>query len=172
LIFAIVLGGVLVFMMSAADRGAAGAQAQPQTACSLLTHDEIQALAPKQHVPDGVASTIASLDFATCRYIWGTGAQRVTLDVSLNPATRVYAGMTADAIKRGLASLIVPETADASIADVGQAAIFKVYSAVAVGASAYLNDRILQVSLEGIDAPEQKGQVISLLKSAASRLPR
>jgi hypothetical protein len=48
--------------------------------------------------------------------------------------------------------------------------MFKSYSSVYATASAYLKDRYLQVTLDGIDARDRKGQLISLLKSAASRL--
>jgi hypothetical protein len=64
----------------------------------------------------------------------------------------------------------VPETTDAAIPDVGEAAVFKAYSSVYATATTYLKDRILQVNLEGVDAREKKEQLIALLKSAASRL--
>jgi hypothetical protein len=82
----------------------------------------------------------------------------------------MYVGLNADAIKQALTSTIVPDTADASISDVGQAALFKTYSAVYVGAAAFLKDRILQVNVDGIDAPDMKDEVITLLKAASSRL--
>ena len=146
------------------------AQAPAQNACGLLKSEEIQALAPKQAVPSGVASAVESLSLSSCRYTWGTGAGRMMLEVTINPASRMYVGLNADAIKQALTSTIVPDTADASISDVGQAASFKTYSAVYVGASALVKDRILQVNLDGVDARDMKGQVITLLKAASSRL--
>jgi len=144
--------------------------AQGQHPCGLLTMDEVQALVPKVHVDAGVATSIPSVDFFACHYTWGAGATRSTLAVSVNSASRMYAGLNADAIRQGLTSSIVAATSDQTIPDVGQAAVFKNYSAAYVGASAYVKDRILQISLDGDVAPAMKGQLISLLKSAASRL--
>jgi hypothetical protein len=146
-----------------------GAAAQAPNPCALLTIEEVQTLAPKdEHVSQGVPA--ANQDVGTCRYTWGAGVDRYALIVSVNSAPRVFAGMTADAIKQSLVSSVVPETADSVISDVGNAAVFKSYSRVYAGASAYLKDRILQVQLDGFDAPERKGGLISLLKSAVSRM--
>ena len=147
------------------------AAAQGSNPCALLTIEEVQSLAPKEeHVSQGVAATNQDVGSSTCRYTWGAGVDRYVLVVSVNSAPRVFVGMTADAIKQSLVSSVVPETADSVISDVGTAAVFKSYSRVYAGASAYLNDRILQVQLDGFDAPERKGGLISLLKSAVSRM--
>jgi hypothetical protein len=82
----------------------------------------------------------------------------------------VFAGMSADSIKQGLASSVVAGTADSTLAEIGQTAVFRAYSPAYVGASAYVKDRILQVNLEGTDARDKKDQVIALLKAAAARL--
>ena len=144
--------------------------AQGQNRCALLTVDEVHALAPKEQVSDGVASAIASNEFFTCHYRWGMGAGRYTLEVSVNPASRAFAGSGADSIKQGLLSSVAPGTTDAVVTEIGEAAVFKAYSPAYAGASAYLKDRLLQVNLEGVDAREKKAQLISLLKSAAARL--
>jgi len=148
---------------------AGGPLAAQQNPCMLLTTDEVQALAPKQHVSDGVRAAL-SPDSVTCRYTWGTGNGRYALTVSVNTASRMFAGMNADAIKRGLMSSVMPGTADAAIPDVGDAAAFKAYSALYASASAYLKDRVVQVNLDGLDARDSRAQLIALLKSAASRL--
>jgi hypothetical protein len=145
-------------------------QASASNPCALLTSDEIQALVPKEHVDAGVPTTIASLDSATCRYTWGLGTGSSSLVISVNPAARMFIGMNADSIKQLFVSSIVSETEDAAIPDVGQAAVFKAYSPAYVSATAYVKDRILQVALDRLDARDKKGEVISLLKSAASRL--
>jgi hypothetical protein len=144
--------------------------AQAQKPCELLASDEIQALAPQQQVGNGVASTSLGLDSSTCRYSWGEGTGRYALAISISPASRMFAGLSADAIKQSLVKAVVPETSDESIPDVGEAAVFKSSSSVYATASAYLKDRVLQVTLDGIDARDRKAQVIALLKSAASRL--
>jgi hypothetical protein len=148
-----------------------GGAAPGQNPCALLTVEEVQSLAPKEEqVSQGAAATNSDVGSSTCRYTWGAGVGRYSLVVSVNPAPRVFTGMTPDAIKQALVSSAVPETADAVIPDVGNAAVFKSYSRVYAGASAYLKDRVLQVQLDGFDAPEWKGGLISLLKSAASRM--
>jgi hypothetical protein len=64
------------------------------------------------------------------------------------------------------------ETEDAAISDVGETGVFKAHSSLYVTASAYLKGRVLQLSLDGFDAREKKGQLLSLLKSAASRMQK
>jgi hypothetical protein len=59
---------------------------------------------------------------------------------------------------------------DEVISDVGDTAVFKAYSPLYVSASALVKGRILHLNLDGLDARDKKGQLISLLKSAASRL--
>jgi hypothetical protein len=144
--------------------------AQGQKPCELLASDEIQALAPNQRISQGVASTLEGVDSSTCRYTWGDATGRFMLAVSIDPASRMFAGMSAESIKQSLAKAVTPETSDESIPDVGEAAIFKSSSSVYATASAYLKGRILQLTLDGVDARDRKGQLIALLKSAASRL--
>ncbi len=82
----------------------------------------------------------------------------------------MYVGLTPDAGKQKLASTIVPETDDAAISDVGDAGVFKAHSSLYVTASAFVKGRVQQLSVDGFDARDQKGQLLSLLKSAAARL--
>jgi hypothetical protein len=168
----VALALVLAFAGASLGTAAPGGivAAQEPNPCALLTMDEVQALAPKDQIGKGVADTIQALSSFACRYTWGVGVNRYTLSVFVNPASRVFAGMNADSIKQGLLSSVVPETADAAIPEIGQAAVFRAYSPVYVSGNAYVKDRILQVTLDGFDAREKKGPVISLLKSAASRL--
>jgi hypothetical protein len=149
--------------------GGRTALAQPQT-CGLLTTDEVQALAPQQDVTNAEVSPNQGSGAVTCRYMWGTGNEHFTLALSVQPASRMFAGMSADAIKQHMLKSVTPETSDESIPDVGEAAVFKGASSVYVTASAYVKDRVLLVTLDGIDAADRKAQLIALLKSAASRL--
>jgi len=144
--------------------------AQPQT-CGLLTSDEVQALAPKQTIGDAAVAEQGN-GAVTCRYAWGSapGPGHYTLSLSVRPSARVFVGMNAAAIKQGVLATVTPNTVDEAIPDLGEAAVFKSSSSVYATASAYLKDRYLQVTLDGIDARDSKGQLISLLKSAASRL--
>jgi hypothetical protein len=169
LVFAVVLGlSIAAHGASVPGRGTVAAQGlQP---CALLTTDEIETLAPNGEVSEGTSSAFEALDSSTCRYTWGSGVDRFTLAVYVNPASRAFAGMSPDTIKSSLLSSVTPGTADATIPDVGEAAVFKTYSSVHVSASAYAKGRLLQVNLDGIDARDKKDQLISLLKSAASRL--
>jgi hypothetical protein len=166
---ALALGLALVAAATSEWNGGA-VSAQSSNACTLLNMDEIQALASDDLISDGAAIAIQPPDFSSCRYTWGAGAGRYTLAVSINSASRMFAGMSGDSIERSLLSPVVPETSDVAIPDVGEAAIFKAYSSVYVTASTYLKDRILQVNLEGVDAREKKEQLIALLRAAASRL--
>src|SRR5262245_21612719 len=73
--------------------------AQPQT-CGLLTSDEVQALAPKQTVTGADVSRNQGSGSVTCRYIWGAGNGHFTLALSVQAASSMFAGMSADAIKQ------------------------------------------------------------------------
>jgi hypothetical protein len=144
--------------------------AQGLSPCALLTAEEIQTIVPKEHMASGVARAVSALDSFGCRFTWGAGTGHFTLDVAVNPASRMFAGMSADAAKQALLSSVIPGTSDAVVPDIGEAAVFKVHSPLYANVSAYVKNRVLQVSLDGIDAPDWKAELISLLKSAASRL--
>ena len=137
------------------------AQATPGPAtCTLVPAAEVEPLAGKASVSERSA----------CRYSWGEGTGRHTLDVSTSDPKQMFAGIAPDLIKQQLQASVAPETADAVIPDVGEAAVFKADSAAYVHATAYVKGRMLHVVLDGYDALTRKDQVIALLKSAASRL--
>jgi len=147
------------------------AQGNATNPCGLLTVEEVQGLGtPKEHASNGVAAASPAQEVFTCRYTWGTGTDRYTFAVSVNSASSTFVGMSGEAIKQNLVSSVKSGTTDATIPDVGEAAIFKADSSVYAGASAYLKGRLLQLHLDGVDARDKKDQLISLLKSAASRL--
>jgi hypothetical protein len=150
--------------------GGGTAAAQSSGPCALLMTDEIEPLASNATIADGVSKSLETVGLSTCRYTWGEGVGRFKLDVTVNEASRMFAGKGPDLIKQGLSESVTAGTADAVIPDIGEAAVFKADSLVYVHATAYLKGRILQVHLDGYDAREKKDQVIALLKSAASRL--
>lgn len=152
----------------AGGRGTVSAQAP--NACGLLTIAEIQPLAPKANIAAGVSSSLQSVGTATCRYTWGVGADRFTLDVIVNEASRTFPGSSPDQVKQRLTESVRVGTADAVLSDVGEAAVFKSDSPLYANATAALKGRILEVHLDGFVAREKKDQVIALLKSAVSRL--
>jgi hypothetical protein len=142
--------------------------AQAPNPCALLTTDDVQSFAA--NAGEGVPSTIASVNYGSCRYAWGAGTDRFKLNVIVQDASRTFPGMTPDQIKQALLKSVKPETTDAVISDIGEAAVFKSDSAYYATATAFLKGRLLQVSVDGVDAREKKDQAIALLKSAASRL--
>ena len=142
--------------------------AQAPNPCALLTSDDAQSFAAS--AGEGVPSTVPSVNYATCRYAWGAGTDRFKLSVIVQDASRTFPGMTPDQIKQVLLKSVKPETTDAVISDIGEAAVFKADSAYYATATALLKGRLLQVSVDGVDAREKKDQAIALLKSAASRL--
>jgi hypothetical protein len=144
--------------------------AQALNPCALLMVDEIQPLAVKASVADGVPNSLQAFGWFTCRYTWGVGTGRFKLDVSVNEASRMFPGMSPDQIKQRLLESVTAGTADAVIPEIGEAAVFKPDSPVYASATAFVKGRIVGVHLDGIDAREKKDQLIGLLKSAASRL--
>jgi hypothetical protein len=154
---------------AASQRSQSVLAAQAASPCALVMVEEIEPLA-NTIVGEGVPGSLAAAGTSSCRFAWGTGAWRHTLDVIVRDASRVFPGAGPDSIKQGLAASAKPETTDSVIADVGEAAVFKSESPVFAYATAYLKGRILQVRLDGADALEGKAHVVAILKSAAARL--
>ena len=154
---------------SGVERGHGVVAAQASNPCALLTTDEIQPLAGNATIADGLPNTQAA-GWLRCRYAWGAGASRSTLDVSVNEAARMYPGVSPERIKQQLLESVRPETADAVIPDIGEAAVFRPDSPAYAAATAVIRGRILQVHLDGVYARDKKDQVIELLKLAAARL--
>ena len=144
--------------------------AQAPNPCALLTSDEVESFAANAGVGDGVASSLTSFEYATCRYRWGAGTKRVTLEVTVYDATRRFPAMNPDQVKQQLLASVRPGTAESVIEDVGEAAVFRSDSPLYATATAFLKGRILGVHVDGLVAREKKDQAIALLKSAASRL--
>src|SRR5262245_42310989 len=162
-----------VAMVAAGLSAASGSSiltAQGSGACALLTTDEIRPLALKATVGDGVPVSGEGAGFTGCRYAWGEGTGRVKLDVTVSEASRIFAGASPDQVKQRLQASVTAGTADAVVADVGEAAAFRAESPYYVHATALAKGRIVQVRLDGVDARDKKDQVIALLKSAVSRL--
>jgi hypothetical protein len=144
--------------------------AQASNACALLKVDEIEPLAGKASVAEGVSNSIPASGYDACRFMWGVGADRFKLDVTVNEASRMYPGMSPDQIKQRLVESVKAGTADAVLSEIGEAAVFKPDSPVYASAFALVKGRILGVHLDGAFARDKKDQVIGLLKTAASRL--
>ena len=166
---AFVLGLALVITGASSPGGVDGTvSAQELNPCALLTVDEIEPLAAKTSVADGVSNSLPG--YVACRYLWGVGLGRFTLDVTVNEASRMFAGMSPEQIRQRLLESVRAGTDDAVISEIGEAAVFKPDSPVYASATAFVKGRILAVHLDGIFAREKKDQVVELLKSAASRL--
>jgi len=144
--------------------------AQTPGACALLTADEVEAVAVKSSVAPGVSNALPDYGYGACRYSWGAGTGRFTLEVVVIEAARMFPGMSPDQIKHRLLESVRPDTSDAVISEVGEAAVFKPDSPLYASATALVKGRILQVRLDGAYVLERKDQVVGLLKSAALRL--
>jgi len=160
----------LAMIAAAIPAPGSATQAQASTPCAVLTADDVKPLASLASVEAGVALSFAPAGYSACRYAWGAGLDRYKLEVSVSEGSRMFTGASADGIKQGLLATVRPETADSTIPDVGDAAVFKADSPAYAYATAYVKGRIVQVHLDGLDARTKKDQVIALLKTAASRL--
>ena len=161
---------IVAILATAPGSREALAAAQGSGPCALLKADDIHALAYPASVTDGVPASFAPAGYSACHYAWGEGVNRHKLDLTVSDGTRMFAGMGPDAVKQGVLSTVRAETADTTIPDVGDAAVFTADSPAYVHATALVKGRILQVHLEGVDARDRKDQMIALLKSAAARL--
>jgi hypothetical protein len=159
-----------LIVAAGSSTGTAAVAEQASNPCALLKTDEIQPVAVNASIADGVQASLPSIGMVSCRYTWGEGTGKYKLDVIVNDAAKMFPGLGPDQIKKALAESVKPGTADTAISDVGEAAIFKADSYVYTRTTAYLKGQVLQIHLDGIDAQEKKGQLIGLLKSAASRL--
>lgn len=162
-------------LFTAAGAGSLAAQAppagQPAGPCALLKTDEVQSLANKNvAVSEGVAASISVIGSSTCSYAWGAGAERYTLDVTVNDAARVFPGLAPAAVGERVHAAITGSAPASPSLGIGDVSVYKEDSPLFVHATSFLKGRILQVQLGGIDAIEKKDQVISLLTTAASRL--
>jgi hypothetical protein len=54
----------------------------------LNRRSEIEPLAANTSVADGVSNTLPASGYFACRYMWGVGVGRFTLDVTINEASR------------------------------------------------------------------------------------
>ena len=138
-------------------------------ACVIIGSLLLGPLAGNATIADGLPNSPAAGSLR-CRYAWGTGTGRSTLDVTVNDAARMYAGASPERITQQLLQSVRPETDDAIIPEVGEAAVFRPDSPAYAGATAFIKGRILQVHLDGVYARDKKDQVIELLKLAAARL--
>jgi hypothetical protein len=168
---AFVLGTAMVGAGVSSLAGGDGAvSAQAQDPCALLTASEIQPLAAKANIGDGVPNSTPAIGSISCRYAWGVGVNRLTVNVNVTEASRMFPGLSPDQIKQRLVESVRVGSADAIIPDVGDAAVFKADSPYYASATASVKGRILEVHVDGAVAREKRDQVISLLKSAVSRL--
>jgi hypothetical protein len=167
---AFVLGLALVAAAPAGPGRVDGTvSAQALDPCALVTVDDVEPVA-NASVAAGVAKSSPDSGYFSCRYMWGIGTGRFTLDVTVNDASRMFSGMTPEQIKQRLLESVKTGTADAVVPEVGEAAVFKPDSPVYASAFALVKGRILEVHLDGAFAREKKDQVVGLLKSAAARL--
>ena len=167
---AFVLGLALVAAGAPGPESFGILSAQAPNPCALLTLDEIKPVASNQSVADGVPNTIPAVGYAGCRYVWGEGVGRFTLEVTINDSSRMFTGMSPDQIKQQLLASVRAGTNDAVIPEIGQAAVFRPDSPVYATATALVKGQLLRVHLDGLFAGEKKDQVVELLKSAAARL--
>ena len=156
--FAFVLALALV-VTGAPGPGRVGGtlSAQALNPCALLTVDEIESLTANSTVADGVPNSFPDIGYATCRYTWGAGTGRFTLDVAVTEASRMFPGMSPDQIKQQLVGSVRTGTYDALITETGDAAVFKPDSPVYATATSFLKGRILQVHLDGLFAGREEG---------------
>jgi len=167
LVLGMAMVGAGVFS-SAAGGGMVSAQAM--NPCSLLTTSDIQPLAAKATIADGVPNAQPAIGAVSCRYTSGVGVNRLIVNITVTESSRMYPGLSPDQVKQKLLESVKAGTADAVIADVGQGAVFKAESPYHSTATASVKGRILEVQVDGAVAREKKDQVIALLKTAAGKL--
>lgn len=140
--------------------------AQALKPCALLTSAEVKSVATSPP-GEGVAEFLAPTASHTCVYKWAARDFSPSLVVTASDASKMYPGMSAEMLKMGL----LAGKDMTAIPGIGDAAGYKSDSPTAVLAIALLKGKVLTVTYRGTDAVAKKGQVVGLLKSAASRLP-
>jgi len=145
------------------------ASEQNVSPCALVTASDVQSLAAKSSVGEGVAGAQPGSGAVSCRYTWGAGVDKKTVSVVVTDQAKIFPGLSPDQVKQRLAASIKTGTTDALIPDVGQGAVFKADSPYYATATAVVKGRILELHVDGLDARQEKDALISLLKTAAAR---
>lgn len=146
------------------------AVAAPKDPCTLLTHAEVQALAPGAKIGNGVATKMEEIGIE-CEWKWGAGSGAQSLVVALGDNAKTYPGLSLADLTQGLmAKAAVPGATAVAVTGVGHPAIFDSSSPSRAEATALVKSFTVQVSLFAPDARARKAQVVSLLKSAVGRL--
>jgi len=166
---AFVLGMAIAGAGVSVSAGRGAVSTQDVNACAMVTASDVQSLAAKMSVGEGVPSAQPAIGAVSCRYTWGAGVDKRTVNVVVTDQARMFPGMNADQIKQRLAASVKAGTTDAVIADVGQGAVFKADSPYYATATAVVKGRILEVHVDGLDARQKKDELVSLLKTAAAR---
>jgi len=158
--------------------GGALAATLPKDPCALLKPADVQILAPKDKIGDGVADASALPLGTECRYTWGPRTKEwgeSELTVMVMDASKAFHGLSAETIEQGV--MLKAKTKDAGpdaavIPGIGDAAVFT-YEARSHNAmaEAYIHkkDAHVAVTYHG-DSLANKDKVIALLKLAADRL--
>jgi len=169
---------IVVLLLVAIAAGGALAATLPKDPCVLLKPADVQVLAPKDKIGDGVVDASA-LPLATqCRYTWGPRTKEwgeSELTVVIMDASKAFQGLSPETIAQGV--ILRAKTKDAGpdaavIPGIGDAAVFtyeaRPHNAMA---EAYIKkkDAHIAVTYHG-DSLANKDKVIALLKLAADRL--
>jgi hypothetical protein len=153
---------------------AAGVSALPDP-CTLVRALDLQALFQNGPAGPGAVEKHPEIGSATCTYQWGTGSNaysgRFNFHVTVSELSKTYPGTDREVLKAGLlAETKKPGENAVAISGVGDAAIYKSGSPIRSETTAIVKAFFLQVDLDGPDGRGKKDQVISLLKTAASRM--
>jgi hypothetical protein len=151
-----------------------GRQSQVQDPCTLLTADQVQALAKGHTIPPGTSQTVSGpMGVTRCRYEWGTAGQatagKYTLDVTLSDAAKAYPGAKPGDIKEALARPAAGDPPAIILPKTGDGAYFKSSGTTRSDAVALVNGMVLEITLQGPGASGKRNQVIALLRSAVQR---
>jgi hypothetical protein len=140
-------------------------------ACSLLTKADVQVFAGSGAQVNGGFASSGYMESQTCVYWWMIGTEKQSLDVSTVPAAKRYPDSTPESINyllKGERKDLKPT--QAAIPGVGEIAIYENQSPRTSTAIAHVKGMILRVEHEGPGSATRKDALISVLKTAASRL--
>lgn len=166
--------GMNALLLTLVAAGPPGRGSQDLDPCTLLTAEQVQALAPGQTIPAGASQTVSGpMGVTRCRYEWGKAGQatatKYTLDVTLSDASKAYPGAKPGDIKEALARPAAGEPPAILLPKTGDGAYYKSSGTTRSDAVALVNGMVLEITLQGPGASGRRNQVIALLRSAVQR---
>jgi hypothetical protein len=134
---------------------------------------ELESLTEGAKISNGRPDTLAGKMGTVCSFTWrpASASGPVSLKVILNDTSKMFPGMSPEAIKRAMMADVKPGNQQSSvIPGISDFATYDSDAPSRASVHAYLKRSMVQLVLEGPGARGKKDPLVALLKLAVSRL--